>query len=301
MSIYTGDQKVHVETREDFSNENGFVTVKTYRGTEEQLRTQQQADAALGYATRWVQREGVFELETTIMEPDRNPDGSTGDKPPVDDWQIATSYAQAPVWGDDYLRVYIKENNIPEPDIDNLDAADAVISTYKATCEDNKKKYYKTDGTVDETRPGPTPKENFKPLYRNNDPITDATELAFLKDFYDQTVIKGSDKVNVARITLTRRRIMGWKHALRYKATGVNVAWEPDFFYTTFNVPGHITALLPALSSLPDPPKLTKWGWTLTAQSLETSGTAIRVQERLEWVFAPLRVYTFKFEVPPPP
>jgi hypothetical protein len=246
-----------------------------------------------GHPTNWVQREGVFELDVTTPQPERNPDGTTDPDNVVDDWSISTQFVESKVWSDDYLRVYIKDNSISTlPDPVAMADVDGIISTYKATIDDNLKKFYKADGTIDSTRTGPTPLVNFKPMYANNTPVTDANELQFLKDLYDH-IVKGSDKVRAARTTLVRRRTVSYSSALRYKVENVNVAWIPSKLYADFAVPGTIQTLLPTVPAEAPPPR-TKWAWALNSQSSETSGTGIRVVERLEWVFGPVREYTYK-------
>jgi hypothetical protein len=47
-----------IEQREDFTPEQGFVTVTRWAGTDAQLRALQQAEAVAGRITRWVKRGG---------------------------------------------------------------------------------------------------------------------------------------------------------------------------------------------------------------------------------------------------
>jgi len=295
--IYNGATLVLVETREDFTPEQGFVVVERYSGTDVALQLKARDVQLAGYVTRWTKTEGVTSLEVVIPEPGRNPDG-TADEQVSDDWQIDTQFTQVEVWADEGLRKYLFDNAIPQG-APNMTVVDAAISTYRATIDDHLQKFYKPDGTRDTARSGPTPKQNFKPKYHDGCAITETAELNFLTVFYDQ-IVKGVDKSRAARVSLSRRRTIKADSAQRFVVTNVNEAWTPAAFYAEFDVPGPIQDLLPSAPTANDTPPGTTWAWALFAQEAQTSGTGLRVQERLEWIFAPVRNFTFTIHTTPP-
>lgn len=304
MGEYIGLPEVLVEQTETYDAQGGgFTTVEKWAGLQAQLKQRQSDMAGAGYNTKYSKRAGVNELEISVPQPERNPDGSSNEKV-TDDWSISTQFAEAEIWADEGLRRYIHDKKITNPDPPagpaGWDAVDAAISTYKSTINDNLRHFYKPeknpDGThiVDSSRTGPTPLENFNPRLHNNLPILGEPELGFVTAVYLH-ILQGVDHTRVARCTLTRKRTVNAKSALRFKVTNVNEAWVPPLFYTQFEVPTHIQNLLP---TVPDPvtappPVNTRWAWALTVHESETTTNATTVTERIEWTFAPVRIYTF--------
>lgn len=287
--IMNGSPTVLRSRGEEFDPRTGFAIVERHTGSEGGLRDLKATFESAGYRTRLENNEGVWELAIITTDPS----AGSGSDTVYDEWRLKTSFEEIDFWADENLREYIIDQEISNPAVTTAAAAEAVISTYRSTCNEFLQKLYDSGGNVVTGKEGPTPIANFKPKYANGTLITEANELAFLTTVYGQ-LAAGMTKTRTARIILTRKRSLRTTSAHRFQVNSGQLAWETPNLISRFGIPADVQALLPPTPPTKRTPHGMRWGWALQEQDAQTQGGPSRSVEVLEFIFAPLR-FTFLF------